>query len=81
MAALRFRDLNSPWQLRCFTFRASIGSRFVELAYWPCQAPDAVLDIDRDFAAGGFMMAAALAARRKGNSVDRRRRFRWFGRA
>ena len=44
-------------------------------------APNAVLDIDRYFAAGGFMMAAALAARRKGNSVDRRRRFRWFGRA
>ena len=43
-------------------------------------APDAVLDIDRYFAAGGFMMAAALAARRKVKTVDRRRRFRWFGR-
>ncbi len=44
-------------------------------------APDAVLDIDRYFAAGGFMMAAALAARRNGKTVERRRRFRWFGRA
>lgn len=44
-------------------------------------APAAVLDIDRYFAAAGFMMAAALAVRRKGKAIDRRLRFRWFGRA
>ena len=44
------------------------------------QAPDAVLDIDRYFAAGGFMMTAALATRRRVKTVERRVRVRWFGR-
>jgi hypothetical protein len=42
---------------------------------------DAVFDIDCYSTAAGFMMAAALAARRKRKAIGRRRRFRWFGRA
>jgi hypothetical protein len=36
---------------------------------------------DKYLAAGAFLTGAALTIRRKGKTVDRRRRFRWFGRA
>jgi hypothetical protein len=42
---------------------------------------NSVFDIARYFAARGFMMVAALAARRTVKTVDRRRRLRWYGRA
>jgi len=45
---------------------------------WHGRGRDALRGIDRYFAAGGFMMAAALAARRKVKTVDQRRRFRWL---